>query len=473
MAPTGTPAGRSARYSGGMSQTRDGQADKGISRRDFVKATAVTAAGAAVGSVFAGSAAGKPASKVARMAHVAGMDTIKVGLVGCGGRGTGAAAQALLADPGCRLWAAADILPGRIESALGGVASEVSEGNPEGIDCPAERRFAGLDAYKRVIDSGVDVVLLATPPGFRPEQFKAAVDAGKHCFVEKPMATDAAGVRSVLESGRRARERNLAVVAGFCWRYADAEKATYQEILNGRIGAVRAMYTTYNAGGFPAPQARRPEWSDLEFQLRNWHYYTWLSGDHIVEQAVHAIDWIAWAFGGRAPKQATAVGGRQVRTGAEYGHIYDHFSVTYEYEGGAKAFHMCRHWPNCSNDNTASIIGSKGHAFVNGWGPVHQIEAAGEPTWRYQEQPGAVRGNRMYQNEHDEMMRSIRSGSPINDSERMCHSTLLAIMGRTAAYTGRTVTWEEMLTSEERLVPEGLVSMDQAAPVVSVARPGR
>lgn len=409
------------------------------------------------------------------MAHVAGMDTIKVGLVGCGGRGTGAAAQALLADPGCRLWAAADLLPGRIDASVSAVGEEVAEGNPEGIDCAAERRFAGLDGYKRVLDSGVDLVILATPPGFRPEQFKAAVEAGKHCFVEKPMATDTAGVKSVLESGEKARQRGLAVVAGFCWRYADAEKATYQEILNGRLGAVRAMYTTYNAGGFPAPQARRPEWSDLEFQLRNWHYYTWLSGDHIVEQAVHSIDWINWAMGDREPVRATAVGGRQVRTGAEFGHIYDHFSVTYEYEGAqgpAKAFHMCRHWPNCSSDNTASIMGEKGHAYVNGWGPVHQIEAAGQPVWKYAEQAGAVRGNRMYQNEHDELMKSIRAGAPINDTQWMARSTLMAIMGRTAAYTGRTVTWEEMMRGEDRLVPVGLTGMGDAAPVVGVARPG-
>lgn len=444
-----------------------------MSRREFVKAGAAGAAGVAAGSLWAGGALGAgPASKVARLAHVSGMDTIKVGLIGCGGRGTGAAAQALLADPGCRLWAAADLMPGRIEGALTGIAEEVAEGNPEGIDCAAERRFSGLEAYKRVIDSGVDLVILATPPGFRPIHFKAAVEAGKHCFVEKPMATDAAGVRSVLESGRMAKQRNLAVVAGFCWRYADAEKATYQEILSGRMGEVRAMYTTYNTSGFPAPKARQPEWSDLEFQLRNWHYYTWLSGDHIVEQAVHAIDWVDWAFGGRPPVRATAVGGRQVRTGAEFGHIYDHFSVTYEYEGGAKAFHMCRHWPNCSNDNTASIIGTKGHAYVNGWGPVHQIETAGEPVWRYQDQRGAVGSNRMYQNEHDELMRSIRAGAPLNDTERMCRSTLMAIMGRTAAYTGKTVTWEEMLASQERLVPEGLRGMGDAAPVVWVARPG-
>lgn len=434
-----------------------------MTRREFVRISGAAAA-AAGGLMSAGASA---STWISRAAHSAGADTIKVGLVGCGGRGTGAAAQSLLADRGCRLWAAADILPGRIESALGSIGREIGDDAPDGIDCPAERRFTGLDGYRRVIDSGVDLVILATPPGFRPEQLRAAVEAGKHCFVEKPMATDAPGVRSVIESGMIARRRSLAVVAGFCWRYAEAERATYGEILSGRIGAVRAVYTTYNAGGFPAPTARRPEWSDLEHQLRNWHYYTWLSGDHIVEQAVHAVDWIAWAMGDRDPIRATAVGGRQVRTGPEHGHIYDHFSVTYEFAGGAKAFHMCRHWPNCSNDNTASIIGERGHAFVNGWGPVHQIEAAGEPVWRYR----GPRGN-MYQNEHDEMVRSIRAGAPINDSEWMARSTMLAILGREAAYTGRTIGWEEAMASQERLVPEGLTRLDQAAPVVSVAMPG-
>ncbi|MEZ6235538.1 MAG: Gfo/Idh/MocA family oxidoreductase [Phycisphaerales bacterium] len=432
-----------------------------VTRRDFVRTSAGAAAGLATLSLPAA------AARVARTAYAAGSDTIKVGLVGCGGRGTGAAAQALTADAGCRLWAAADIMPGRIASALGNVASEMGDEAAAKIDCPDDRRFVGLDAYRRVIDSGVDLVVLATPPAFRPEQFRYAVQAGKHCFVEKPMATDAPGVRSVIESARMAKDRGLAVVAGFCWRYADAEKATYQEILSGRIGEVRAMYTTYNAGGFPAPTPRQPEWSDLEFQLRNWHYYTWLSGDHIVEQAVHAIDWINWAFGDRPPLRATAVGGRQVRTAPEYGHIYDHFSVTYEYDGGAKAFHMCRHWPNCSNDNTASIIGSAGHAFVNGWGPVHRIEPVGEPVWQYRGPRGS-----MYQNEHNALMASIRAGEPINDGDWMARSTLMAIMGRKAAYTGQTVTWEQMLADDEALVPQGLARMDQPAPVVSVARPG-
>ncbi|NBW87102.1 MAG: hypothetical protein EBR23_09810, partial [Planctomycetia bacterium] len=260
----------------------------GISRRSFAAAAGVAAAGVL-------------ADPVARAAHAAGSDRLKIGLVGCGGRGTGAATNAIAADPGVVLWALADAFPDHVKSAAGvlGRAVEERAGRDasfrQRFDCPEERQFSGLESYKQLLDA-CDVVLLATPPGFRPTHLRAAVEAGRQVFCEKPMAVDAAGLRSVRDSVAIATERGLAVVSGFCWRYAHRERDVFQRIHDGAIGPVRAAYTTYNAAGFRGEVPRRPEWSDLEYYVRNWPYYTFLSGDHIVEQAVHSLDRLAWAM---------------------------------------------------------------------------------------------------------------------------------------------------------------------------------
>ena len=383
-------------------------------------------------------------------------DTIRVGLVGCGGRGTGAASQSLYADSKVVLTAAADLFPDRMGSSLTNLRNQ----HGERVKVDEDHQFFGFDAYERLINSGVDVVILATPPCFRPAQLRAAVEKGVHIFCEKPMAVDAPGVRSVFESVEIARQKRLSIVSGFVWRYSDPERATFGQINNGLIGDIRAAYTTYNTGvlnKFP----RKPEWSEMEFQLRNWQHFTWLGGDHIVEQACHSIDKMHWSLGGVLPTQCTAIGGRQARTGEESGNVYDHFSVTYEYASGARGFHMCRQIPNCTNDNSDYILGAKGIADINGWVPRHTV--TGETDWRY-------RGERrnMYQTQHDELIASIRAGEPVNDGQFMTESTLLAIMGRMAAYTGRTITWEQALNSQEQLTPDEWELGDVHFPPVAI-----
>lgn len=425
-----------------------------ITRRDFVKSSAT----AAVGASFV-----LPA--FARSVHVSHTDTLRVGLVGCGGRGTGAAQQALNADPNAILTAAGDVFMDRVEGAMSGLRS--SERLAERIRVQRADCFEGIDNYKQVIDSGVDVVLLATPPVFRPMHLRYAVERGVHVFCEKPVAVDAPGIRSVLESARIAREKNLALVSGFCWRYHQPQREMYRRIHDGAIGDVRSVQTTYNTGPL-GDVPRQPGWSDLEWQLRNWKAFNWVSGDHIVEQAVHAIDWINWAFNGRMPARAFAVGGRQCRSGEWTGNMYDHFSVIYEYEGGARAYHMCRQIANCSNDNTAHLLGTKGTCSTNPWSPSCIIE--GENPWRY-ERPRDERGRPinppdMYQQEHNELFASIRSGEPINDGQWMTDSTMLAILGREAAYTGQTITWEQMMASTRSYTPTDWTTPERPFPPV-------
>jgi predicted dehydrogenase len=441
----------------------------GMSRREFVKLSA----GAVVAGALTGTVLGAAPARVGR-------GVLRVGLIGCGGRGTGAALQALAADPGCVLHAMGDAFAERIESSLGGIRGMLAEmgeeftlagqtrraPRAEQVDVPPERRFAGFDAHKRVIEC-CDVVLLAEPPHFRPRHLRAAVEAGRHVFCEKPVAVDSAGVRSVLQSAEMAKSNGLSLVSGFCWRYSTRERETIARVHAGAIGPVRAVYTTYNAQGFPEPRKRREGWSDMEFQLRNWHYFTWLSGDHIVEQACHSIDKIAWAMEDRTPLKCTAVGGRQSRPDPrefpETGNIFDHFSATYEYEDGARAFHMCRHFPETPFDNSDYIMGAEGVCRIDGWSRVHEITGPG--AWKCE-----APANHMYQQEHDELFASIRSGKPVNDGVWAAHSTLMAVMARMAAYTGQPVSWERALHSEEDLSPAEYEWGE--LPVSPVARPG-
>jgi len=427
-----------------------------LSRRAFIAATSVAAL--------------SPAALAGPRPTRRSLSTLRIGLVGCGGRGTGAAVQALGADPDATLYAVADALPERLAPALDQIDHAMRErdeqaGNSSFSDrcvVPSQRRFVGLESHRELLESGVDVVLLCTPPVFRPRQLADAVAAGKHVFCEKPVAIDGPGVRSVLESAKRAKEQNLALVSGFCWRYSARERETYGRIHEGAIGPIAAVYTTYNSTGWIPPKPRQAHWSDMEFQLRNWHYFHWISGDHIVEQAVHAIDKIHWAMNGRVPQRVTAVGGRQCRPDLpETGNVYDHFALAYEYDGGARAFHMCRHWPSSPSDNSDYILGSLGTATINGWNDTHVI--TGPNAWQC-----STARNDMYQTEHDELMASLRAGKPINDGIQMTESTLMAIMGRMAAYTGQVVTWEQAMGSQENLLPQEWVWGDRPTPPVAV-----
>ncbi|MGV3772416.1 MAG: Gfo/Idh/MocA family protein [Verrucomicrobiales bacterium] len=385
-------------------------------------------------------------------------ETIKVGLIGCGGRGSGAAAQALGADKNVMLTAMGDVFEDRLQNSLKALQTTAKEK----VQVTPENCFVGFDAYQKVIDSGVDVVLLTTPPGFRPMHLKAAVAAKKHVFCEKPMAVDGPGVRMVLEAAAEAKKNKTAIASGFCWRSNHGERALMERIHDGEIGEPMALYNTYNTGTLWV-HPRKPEQTDMEYQMRNWYYFAWLSGDHIVEQACHSIDKMSWAMKDVPPVRCIAHGGRQQRTGPEYGHIYDHFEVVYEYENGARGFHFCRQQAGCASDNSDYIIGSKGVAKIKAFGP---LQITGENAWRFQgERPD------MYQVEHDELFASIRKGEPLNHGEWMAQSSLLAIMGRMAAYTGQIITYEQALNSQEKLGPLEF-SWDMSVPVPPVAIPG-
>ena len=365
---------------------------------------------------------------------------LKVGLIGCGGRGTGAAAQALQADPNVYITAMGDIFEDRLEQAL----NSLSQIDGKRVKVDKKHRFIGFDAYQRVLEADVDVVLLATPPGFRPDHLAAAVKAGKHIFCEKPVAVDAPGVRKVLDAVRQAKEQRLCLVSGFCFRYDWANRAVFGKVLDGEIGSVNTV-STFRNGGELWSIPRQPDWSEMTYQLRNWYYYNWLSGDFIVEQAVHSLDMMSWAMGDKMPVKATGTGGRQVRTDEIYGNIYDHFAIEFEYENGAHGFHFTRQQAGTSNRNSVEVLGSDGRAVVNIGGPVELI---GKNNWKYRDKK-----NNMYQTQHDELFAAIRKGTPINDGEWMANSTMLAIWGRMVAYSGQTITWEQAIQSEHRLGP--------------------
>jgi myo-inositol 2-dehydrogenase / D-chiro-inositol 1-dehydrogenase len=419
-------------------------------RRDFLKSTSTLAAAGAVAATL----------DITRSAHASVNETIKVGLIGCGGRGTGAAGQALNADKGAKLVAIGDAFPDHIERSLRNLRTQF-ESQPAKIDVPPDRCFTGFDAYKQVLGAGVDVVILTTPPHFRPIHLQAAVEAGKHIFCEKPVAVDAPGIRSVLATAEEAKKKDLCIVSGLCWRYDYPKRAIMQKVFDGAIGDIRAIHTNYLTS-FLWHVGRKAEWSEMEYQLRNWLYFTWLSGDHNVEQHIHSLDKAAWAMHDEPPVSAVGVGGRQVRTGEQWGNIYDHHAVTYEYANGVKVFAYCRQMDGCHMDVSDHIIGTKGiaHLMQN---PVPAIE--GEEKWVYS---GPKKD--MYQVEHDELFAAIRAGKRIDNSQYMAKSTMMAIMGRMATYTGQKITWKDAMASKEDLSPAKYEWAD--IPVPTVARPG-
>lgn len=388
-----------------------------------------------------------------------GQSPVKVGLVGCGGRGSGAAAQALNADKGAVLWSMGDVF----ENQLNGSLRRFQEG-PKGesgqVQVAEERRFFGLDAFRKVIESGVDVVLLATPPGFRPQHLRAAVEAGKHVFCEKPMAVDAPGVRSVMESAQMAKAKGTNLVSGFCWRYSTSRREAFDRVLGGDIGALRAYHATYYTGPVKAmpPESSRPDgMADVEWQVRNWYNFSWLGGDGLVEQAVHSVDKLSWAMGDQPPLAAVANGGRTRSNHA--GNIFDHFSVIYEYPNGVLGALSSRQTTGCFNENADYILGANGRCVING-GRVALENARGSTMWRFR----SSRDNDMYQEEHDTLFGAIRKGEVVNDGDWMATSTMLAILGRMAAYTGQRITWEDALQSTTDLAPDDLKLGDSFDP---------
>jgi predicted dehydrogenase len=362
--------------------------------------------------------------------------------------------NAFEADANVKLVAMADAFDDRLQASL----KNLKAAHPNRVEVEAEKCFVGFEGYKNLLATDVDVVILATPPHFRPAQLKAAIDAGKHVFCEKPVAVDAPGVRSVLATAEEAKKKNLSIVSGLCYRYDKPKQELIARVHEGAIGDVLAMHVSYNTGTL-WHHGRKPEWSEMEYQLRNWLYFTWLSGDFNVEQHVHSLDKAAWAMRDEPPAQATGLGGRQVRVESQWGNIYDHFSVVYEYANGTRLFANCRQIAGCSVDVSDHLIGSKGSA------ELMRAKIEGPNEWQY-------RGPKvnMYDEEHKAMFAGIRSGNPLNNGVYMSRSTMLAIMGRMATYSGQTLSWEQCLNSTEDLTPAKYEWGD--VPLAPIAKPG-
>jgi predicted dehydrogenase len=418
--------------------------EAGASRRDFLGATTATLGGALAG------------------VYAAGNDEIRIGLIGCGDRGTGAASQALRADRNVKLVAMGDVFADRLEKSLQTLKKDNRIAGK--LDVKQSHRFTDFDAYKKVLSSGVDVVLLCTPPHFRPIHLAAAVEANKHVFAEKPVAVDAPGVRSVLATCAAAKKKKLSIVSGLCLRYDLGFRETVRRLHDGAAGRILSLQASdYRGSNWGKP--RQPGWTDMQYQMRNWYNFTWLSGDFNVEQHVHFLDVCAWVMKDNYPTLAIGIGGRQTRTEPKYGHIYDHFSVVYEYPDGTTLHSNCRQQTGCRNHISAKVTGSKGRALLSERRKGLVIHTSSD--WYYD---GPT--NDMYQTEHDELFASIRSGKPINNGDYMARSTLLAIMGRMAAYTGKEITWEMAMNSKEDLSP-AKYDWNLELPVPPVAMPGK
>ena len=424
-------------------------------RRNFLKAS-TAAAGAAI--AFPSVTLGKPDSR-----------KLKVGWIGCGGRGSGAINQALTADSNIELWSIGEAFQDKANAGL----ERIKKYHPGKVNVDKKRIHVGLDAYQKVIDSDVDVVLLTTPPGFRAQHIKTAVDAKKHVFAEKPMSTDAPSARSVIESIAKAKKQGTSIVDGFVWRWTYAQRDTYKRILDGELGDIQAIYSSYNNNARKryVDFSRENTKTAIEYMIRRWYYFTWLSGDHIVEQAVHSIDKMLWAKNDEPPAYCIANGGRQNR-GKEEGNIFDHFGVEYHWADGTQGFHYSRQMDNCENGVWDRVYGTKGKYTGESGRKLHVFSDADGLQWRWNAGPNNERNNNGYQTEHDEMYAAIRDGKPLNTGDRMIKTTLTAMMARTAAYTGKKVTWEMMMNSKEALVPEN-ITFDMKFPPRAVRHPGR
>jgi myo-inositol 2-dehydrogenase/D-chiro-inositol 1-dehydrogenase len=401
-----------------------------LARRQFL----VGSSAALVGASLA-----QPAA--AKLARTLGEKELRIVLIGCGGRGSGAAVQALSTDGPVKLVAMADAFLDRVETCL----AEVSRARPDRVDVPPERRFLGFDAYKKAIDVDCDVVLLCTQPGFRAQQFEYAISRGRHVFMEKPVAVDAPGVRRVLAAASQAKKQNLKVGVGL-QRHHDARYLeTVTRLHDGAIGDINLLRCYWNSDGVWMLK-RQPQQTEIEYQMRNWYYFNWLCGDHIVEQHIHNIDVCNWVKKG-VPVRAQGQGGRQVRTGPDFGEIYDHHFVEFTYADGAKALSQCRHQPGTWSSVSEHAHGSNGVCDISGGSMTFKDGS----RWR-----SRAEGGDPYQVEHDVLFRAIREDREHDESERGAMATMTAILGRMASYSGREIGWEEGLASNLELAPANL-----------------
>ena len=414
------------------------------SRRSFVKKTAAITSGAIASTM-----------SIKSFANVNENKKLKLSVVGCGGRGSGAVVQALTADDNVELVSMADTFRDRIDSSLKGIKDHF--GDSKKIKIKEKNLFVGFDAYKKAIDL-CDVVILTTPPGFRPHHFEYAVNNDKHIFMEKPVATDATGVRKVLEVARKAKDKKLNVVVGLQRHYENKYINLYNKVKSGDIGKIVSGQVYWNDGGVWTNK-RKPNQTELEYQMRNWYYFTWICGDHILEQHIHNIDVANW-FIGEYPSYAQGMGGREVRKGKDHGQIFDHHFVEFHYPSGAVVSSQCRHQKGTETRVDEVFQGSKG-SIVLGKGEIFNLNK--ELTYKYprswSDDPNP------YQVEHDKLFQSIRNSEVISDTENAAKSTLSAIMGRMATYTGKKITWDQIMNSKENLVPDNL-SWNSEAPAL-------
>ena len=400
----------------------------GLTRREVIKTASLASLAAAIpGGVFAAGTS----------------ERVKVGLIGCGGRGTGAAVDAVNASPDVVIAAMGDVFPDQLKWSTGQLKEKVPA---DRLVVTPETSFVGFDAYQKVLATDVDVVILATPPFFRPVQLKAAVEAGKHVFTEKPVAVDPLGVRSVIATSELAAKKGLSVVAGTQRRHQNHYLEIMKRVHDGDIGELVAGQCYWNMGALWIERAAMnwanrivKNWSDMEWQIRNWLFTGWCGGDHIVEQHVHNLDVMNWAFDAH-PVKCTGMGGRAARTDPMFGNIFDHFAVEYEYPNGARILSMCRQTAGASENVSERVVGTTGRTytdssegFIEGARPWQPAEASPNP----------------YVQEHADLIASIKAGKPLNEGRRVAESCLTAIMGRMSAYTGRALSWDWAMNASE------------------------
>ena len=406
-------------------------------RRNFIKTSSAVAGAAMVGNLSVG-----------RGAHAAGSDILKVGLIGCGGRGSGAAGNAMNVDKNAKLTAMADAF----EDKARGSRDRLKKQYKDQVDVPNERCFAGLDSYQKVIDSDVDVVLIAAASAFHPKYLKAAIDAGKHVFCEKPHSVDAPGLKIVQEACDEAKKKNLNVVSGFCWRYHKGVQEAVKRVHDGAIGDIVTIQETYARPPYRLTD-RDPNWTEMQWQVRNWYHFKWLSGDDIQQSLIHSLDKAAWLLKEETPKTCWGVGGRSTMFEPKFGDQFDHNAMVFEFAGGARVYGFGRAAAGCHNETSDHIIGTKGSCNLL------KFRIDGENKWRYKG-PSC----NMYDEEHRDLFNAIRSGNTINNGLYMVRSTMLSIIARMACYTGKKLSWDEAVNSKE-LLCDGNVTWDTKPPI--------
>jgi myo-inositol 2-dehydrogenase / D-chiro-inositol 1-dehydrogenase len=417
-----------------MKQQKDLNSEQPLNRRKFLKTTST----AVVGGTLLGNLS------IERSAFAADDYTLKIALIGCGGRGSGAASQALSTKGSVRLVAMADAFQDRIEGSL----QELAVKHKDQMEVPDDHKFVGFDAYKNAI-SLADVVILATPPGFRPIHFEEAVRQGKNIFMEKPVATDAPGIRRVLAAAEEAKKKNLKVGVGLQRHHQKGYLETMKRLHDGAIGDIVSMRAYWN-GSTPWVKPRKEleqkygrSLTEMEYQMRNWYYFVWLCGDHIVEQHIHNLDVINWVKNGY-PVRAHGMGGCETRKGRDYGEIFDHHAVEFEYADGSRLFSQCRHQNGCWSNVSEHAQGTKGTVDISGY------TIRGENAWRFREE--GVRD--AYQQEHDDLFDAIRNNKPYNEAENGAKSTMTSILGRMATYSGKVVEWDDAINSQVAVMPK-------------------